>query len=441
MGFDKRRSGRLVALVFVAAIAIAFAPAERASAYTFKVLHAFCKSSNCPDGATPYFPPLQDSSGVLYGTTCCGGGQFNGGVVYALHPGLAYQVLYRFCPTRSCKTGELPSSPLIQDASGDLFGATQAGGAHGDGTVFELVPNADKSVWTLVTLHNFCTQSGCVDGREPFGSLTYQGAESGTPYDGTSPLYGTTQRGGVADVGVAFKLTYVPGQTLRKAKVLYNFCGQTGCPDGSYPSGLIIDGSGNLYGVGHAGGDSANHGVLFELPSGGGEIVLYRFCQQSNCTDGLSPIWPPTLDAGGKLVGTALRGYGGIVYSIAPAGANSSETVLYQFCSLASCADGDYPYGGIAIDPNGDLFGSTMWGGAYTDGDCDGEGHGCGTVFKLHGSTEHVLHSFCRAATSSCFDGKEPYYGLLSMDASGDIFGTTYGGGKYGRGVVFELTP
>jgi uncharacterized repeat protein (TIGR03803 family) len=430
------RSGAVAAVM---AFAVMLVTQSAASAYTLKPLHTFCKNSSCPDGAYPYFPPLQDAGGVVYGMAAAGG-RHNGGVVYSLLPGLAFKVLYRFCVTSSCKDGSQPQSPLIQDTNGDLFGSTLAGGAHGGGTVFELVPNADRSVWTHVTLHNFCAQSGCPDGSGPFGALTYQGAESGTPYDGTSPLYGTTQHGGGASDGVAFKLTFVSGHTLRTEKILHAFCHLASCADGNNPSGLIVDGSGNLFGVTRYGGAS-DHGLLFELPSGGGETVLYSFCQQAGCSDGQYPIGPPTLDANGKLVGTTPSGPGGIVYRIAPSGVNSTETVLYQFCSQASCADGYLPYGGIAIDPNGDLFGSTLWGGAYSSGNCDGTGHGCGTVFKLHGATEHVLHSFCRLGLPDCADGAQLYYGPLFMDASGDIFGSAEMGGKYGHGTVFELVP
>jgi uncharacterized repeat protein (TIGR03803 family) len=434
-----KRTGVRTCAVAAALGFAALLAAPSASAYKLKLLHTFCRSSSCPDGATPFFPPLQDSSGTVYGATYAGG-KNNSGVVYSLLPGLAYKVLYRFCPKGSCKDGSQPWSPLIQDTSGDLFGTTSAGGTHGSGTVFELVPNADKSVWTHVTLHNFCPKSGCADGSGPFGNLTYQGAESGTPYDGTSPLYGSTQHGGPANDGVAFKLTFVSGQTARNVKVLHSFCHETSCTDGNDPTGLTIDGSGNLFGTTRYGGD-ANRGVLFELPSSGGEIVLYSFCQQAGCSDGNYPIGTPTLDGSGRLVGTAPSGIGGIVYRIPPTGVNSSETILYQFCSQASCADGYLPYGGIAIDASGDLFGSTLWGGAYASANCDGSGHGCGTVFKLHGSTEHVLHSFCNLGLPDCPDGAQLYYGPLFMDASGDIFGAAEEGGKYGHGAVFELTP
>jgi uncharacterized repeat protein (TIGR03803 family) len=118
-----------------------------------------------------------------------------------------------------------------------------------------------------------------------------------------------------------------------------------------------------------------------------------------------------------------------------PAFAVSKEKVLYSFCSASGCADGAYPYlGSLTFDAAGNLYGTTPLGGAHDNG---------GTVFELTPGpngvwTETVLYSFC--TLPGCADGGDPYAGLI-FDASGDLYGTTSGGGAYGWGTVFELTP
>lgn len=118
----------------------------------------------------------------------------------------------------------------------------------------------------------------------------------------------------------------------------------------------------------------------------------------------------------------------------AAAGARAAapqETVLYSFCSLAACADGDSPNAGLVADRAGNLYGTTVGGGAYQDQ----YGNGYGTVFKLAPDGEEtVLHSFTGGA-----DGASPFYGLI-IDRAGNLYGTT-GGGAYGAGNVFKLAP
>lgn len=240
-----------VRLVLAASIASAFLfiPLNPAAAHTFRVLHSFCSRSYCLDGQTPKYPPISDSNGVLYGTTAFGGG--GSGVVYSLTPngtGYDFKVLYSFIAT--------PGSPLIVDTKGNLYGTTVVGGAYNKGAFFELKHNADRTVWTEVVRYSFCpsNSSPCPDGQYPSGPMTYPGAESGAPYDGVSPIYGVTPNGGTGNggngAGVSFRITPVSGHTTWKEKILYNFCSQTGCTDGSGPSGgLIIDSHEHLFGT------------------------------------------------------------------------------------------------------------------------------------------------------------------------------------------------
>jgi uncharacterized repeat protein (TIGR03803 family) len=151
--------------------------------------------------------------------------------------------------------------------------------------------------------------------------------------------------------------------------------------------------------------------------------VLYEFAGYP--TDGAGPVGGLIRDAAGDLYGTTLVGGasgGGVVFKLAPTG---TETVLYSF---TGGADGEFPQAGLVRDAAGNLYGTTSQRGSSA---C---GVGCGTVFKLSLiGTETVLYSFTGGA-----DGATPYAGLIP-DTAGNLYGTTYSGGAHGKGVVFEL--
>jgi uncharacterized repeat protein (TIGR03803 family) len=160
------------------------------------------------------------------------------------------------------------------------------------------------------------------------------------------------------------------------------------------------------------------------------ESVLYSFCSQANCADGFHPNDKLVMDAEGNLYGTTLLGGAynlciggcGTVFKLSPSG---TETVLHSFGDNAM--DGQNPIAELITDAEGNLYGTTYLGGA----------HGVGTVFELSPTgTETILHSFRKGGR----DGHTPYAGLI-MDAKGNLYGTTYAGGAYGIGTVFELSP
>ena len=207
-------------------------------------------------------------------------------------------VLYSFSQTAG-NSGYYPLSNLVFDAQGNLYGTTYAGGLYssacvvdgdnpvGCGTVFELSPPPSGSTsWNYMAIYEFCSRTNCADGRSPLlGDLTF---------DSKGNLYGTTPYGGNAnDAGVVFELSPpASGSGPWTETVLYRFCSVSGCSDGGNPSGgVIFDSKGNLYGT--AGG--GNGGVVFELtpPSNSSSIwtesVLYRFCPVSGCSDGEGP--------------------------------------------------------------------------------------------------------------------------------------------------------
>ncbi|MGO9084250.1 MAG: choice-of-anchor tandem repeat GloVer-containing protein [Candidatus Sulfotelmatobacter sp.] len=247
--------------------------------------------------------------------------------------------------------------------------------------------------------------------------------------------------------------------------ILSSFCAESKCADGWGPAGLIQDAAGNLYGTTGDGGTGtygppnprgSSAGTVFKLApptQPGGEwirTVLYSFCSESKCTDGLYPTGLIEDAKTGTLYGATSHGGangGGMVFTMDTSG---QETVLYSFCSAASCTDGAAPAGGLIEDAKtGNLYGVTSQGGA-NGGPVVGQGGG--TVFMLAppevagGSwTESVLYSFCAAL--NCTDGAYPS-GALVEDAVGNLYGTTIEEGansvptsNYGAGTIFMLAP
>jgi len=405
----------LVLLVFGVLLSAAWAQTE-------SVLYSFCaQGSPCTDGSTPVAPLILDQKGNLYGTTEYGGAySVIGGVVFKLTPAGKYTVLYSFCAQAKCTDGETPVGGLVLDQKGNLYGTTYNGGNSncdlgGCGVVFKLTPRGKETV-----LYSFCAQSGCTDGWY---------AEGGLISDQEGNLYGTTQYGGAYNNwgGTVFKVT-----PRGKETVLYSFCAQSGCVDGTQPDGgVVFDQKGNLYGTTYDGG-SHNSGVVFKLTPDGKETVLYSFCAQTNCTDGAGPLGGIVFDQKGNLYGTTQQGGSydrGTVFKVTP---NGKETVLHSFCRANyPCTDGAEPLAGPVFDQEGNLYGTTSEGGAPGN---------AGVVFRLTPEGEEtVLYSFCWEEV--CADGKEPVAGLV-FDQKGNLFGTTSSGGAYGiwRGTVFKLT-
>jgi uncharacterized repeat protein (TIGR03803 family) len=242
----------------------------------------------------------------------------------------------------------------------------------------------------------------------------------------------------VATLAAACVMTIIAVQSAQAQteNVLYSF---TGGSDGGAPFAGLMDATGNFYGTTTYGGRIGDCpfqpcGVVFQLSKTGKETVLYNFCSQSNCVDGAVPDAGVIQDAEGNLYGTAREGgthAAGVVFKLS----KGKETVLHTFCSASNCADGVFPYAGVIQDAEGNLYGTT-----YEAGDLDcGNGHGCGTVFKLSKTGKFtVLHTFT-GGLSNGPDGADPYGGLV-RDAAGNLYGTTSAGGAYGYGTVFKLS-
>jgi uncharacterized repeat protein (TIGR03803 family) len=197
------------------------------------VLYSF----NYSDGAIPYAGLIADASGNLYGTTESGGASSNG-TVFQVTPTGSETVLYSFTGT----DGAIPLAGLIADASGNLYGTTSSGGANGGGTVFKLTPT-QSGPWTENVLYSFNYSDGAI----PYAGLIA---------DASGNLYGTTESGGASNNGTVFQVTPTGSET-----VLYSFSSSDGAdPD----AGLIADASGNLYGTTIFGGAN-DLGTVFKL--------------------------------------------------------------------------------------------------------------------------------------------------------------------------------
>ncbi len=349
-----------------------------------------------------------DIAGNLYGTTGYGGGisgcSFACGTVFMLDPFGNEKVQHAFTGGTD---GARPFGDLIMDAAGNLYGTTLQGGAFGLGVVFKLDPLGNEMV-----LHSF---AGSPDGAIPFAGLVM---------DAAGNLYGTTSVGGasssvlhgVPGLGTVFKIDPAGNET-----VLYSFSG----PDGDYPTGsLIMDAAGNLYGTTSGGGAC---GLIFKLDSSGNETVLYYF----TCgADGSVPESALIMDAAGNLYGTAFRGGASGFGTVFKLDTSRNLKVLHTF---TGGSDGASPAAALIMDAAGNLYGTT------SDNDNSMTGVVVGTVFKLDHTTrnETILHTFIGS------DGGSPR-GDLFLDAAGNLYGTSSGGGSVGgapgSGTVFKLT-
>lgn len=329
--------------------------------------------------------------------------------------------------------GAVPWAGLSMDRAGNLYGTTAGGGGvNGHGLVFKM--SHKNGGWLLVPLYTFM---GGNDGSTP---------ENGVSIDDVGRIYGTTPIGGPGQCnggngcGTAFQLA-PPNQICKSAfcfwtePLLYSF---TDGSDGAFPccGDLVFDSSGNIYGTTEAGGvgdcNGLGCGIIYKLTlSGRGqwtESIIYSF---TGGNDGSAAYGGVVFDRVGNLYGTTYSGstYNcGTVFRLAPSGSGWTESTLHVFNPNAG--DGCNPVAGLTIDMVGDLYGTTSNGGVQNGG----------TVFEVvpqpNGTwTETVLY-----ALSSGLGYAGPS-GAVTLDASGNLYGTTYGGGAYGLGAVFKLTP
>jgi uncharacterized repeat protein (TIGR03803 family) len=406
----------LVCTLFTA-LALTLVFAQRASAQTESVLYSnFVTGSGV--GGGPYTGLIADSAGNLYGAA---GSDMWDGAAYELIPSAGgiwtLKILHEF--TASDNVGA--SAAFTVDTAGNLYAPSQFGGANGWGAIFEL-KQISNGIWRSQILHSFANNG--TDGIYPGATLTM---------DAAGNLYGTTQEGGLKNVGVVFELTPYAGGGGWSEKILSSLpYKQKLWSNADYP--LTLDSAGNLYGVTNIGG-ALDGGYVFKLsPTSKGPwtlTTLYSF----GVYTGPAPAVPTSgvvFDAAGNLYGaTSLggtEGYG-TVYQLSPSsGGGWTERDLVDFPS--SCSPVCVPHAAIIVDSAGNIFGTAgaigTFGVAY---ELSPNGDGTWTLT--------ILHNFAGGS-----DGADPTNSAALLDLSGKLYGTTSeGGGTKGRGTVYEITP
>ncbi len=410
-----------------AALALVCATAGGAAAYTYRTLHVFCPAHACSGGAGPHDLAL-DASGSIFGTTMFGGAHDFGTVFeYAKDTG-EYRVIHDFCNAADCADGKWPYRvKLVIDVQGNLYGTTSQGGPKDGGVVFELVRG--ESGWTYKVLYDFCALPDCGDGGVPATGLAYVGAASGAPYDGVSPLYGTTKYGGAFGRGIVYALKHVRRDPARwQQKLLYTFCPAQGCADGTFPSGpVVLDAKADLYGTTELGG-AFGQGIVYKLRTRGAPSlrIAHSFCAETGCADGAGPLSGLAMDGAGNLFGAAAAGGSddnGVLFKLSPQGRRLKYGVLARFDGGGG---GARPLT-VTLGSGGTLFGTAAAGGAHQDG----------AAFRYDGTLTGI-YGFC--GQRHCADG-EAAIGALIEDGAGALIGAASQGGRKEAGTLYELSP
>ena len=379
------------------------------------------------------------------------------------------QIIYSFA---GGSDGEYLDTDLIIDSMGNLYGTSVQGGDFASGTVWELSPTANG--WSHSVLYSF---TGGADGGEPY---------KGATLDAQGNLYGTAVTGGggfcEGGCGVLWRLTRSASGWTQS--VIHTF---TGGEDGSGPgSGLTLGENGTLFGMTPTGGANGQ-GVIFQVrPAANGTwkfTVLHAFTGGS--------------DGGGASAGRMLR-YKGSLYGVTTTGGANGQGVVFQLTRTAGIwqfktlyafqgqPDAGFPYGGLAVDSNGNLYGTTYYDGANNlgsvyeltpqpdgtwketvlysfQGGRDGSGSignlvftstgaiygttsaggascDCGTIFKLTAGLDGSRKEIVVYRFHGAPDGAFAYNGMVG-DGTGNFYGTTVHGGAQDDGVIYKLTP
>ena len=338
-------------------------------------------SFNGANGQDPNVGLIEDASGNLFGVTAGGGNASNDGTVFEVAAGShAITTLALFSGTN----GATPNGTLIEDGSGNLFGTTELGGASNDGTVFEVAAGSG-AITTLASFNG-------ANGFEPFGSLVE---------DGSGNLFGAATDGGAYGDGDVFEVA----AGSHAITTLASFNGA----NGQWPQGgLIMDGSGNLFGTTYTGGASSD-GTVFEVTAVNHAIIsLASF----NGANGQSPLCRLVEDGSGDLFGAAIGGGAsndGTLFEVAAG--SGAITALASF----NGANGQSPEGDLVEDGSGNLYGTAALGGA----------NGVGVVFEYAPGTFIVTNTADSGVGSLRYEiGLANSAGGASTIAFGSLFNT-----------------
>ena len=401
-------------------LAFTFCSVLLAHASHEKTVYAF-GAPGSGDGMYPWGNLVADSAGNLYGATQSGGA-YDAGIIFELSPGTKGEwtetVLHHF--DYPSGDGGYPMAGLVFDAAGNLYGTGSSGGLNGTGVIFELSPQSGD--WNYKVIYSFGPYPGS-DGVAPNSALLI---------DKLGNIYGTTFEGGVDSgcfegCGTVFELS--PADKGWSEQVIHAFSPNSS--DGELPAGVVFGLGAALYGTTQNGGGSANAGVLYRLKyskstNTWNETILHTFTSAAN--DAGFPE-APLLYRRGILYGTSegggLNDHGTVFETTYSKTSDWSTTVLYSFGT--SYGDVFSPQASVVMD-HGSLYGTATYGGKYNY---------YGGVFKLSKSSdgnwsETVLHSF------NGTDGDVLSGALLLQD--GWFYGNSRTGGD-SSGLVYAVKP
>lgn len=387
--------------------------AGTAQAWTYSVLYAF------PTAAGPRSLTL-DAAGNIFGVAQLGGAgkyctaQYGCGYAFEMVSNgdgtYSFNDIYDFCGKLHCKDGYTPTSRLVTDSSGNLYGVTYYGiTQYSDGVFYELSLVGKK--WQEKALINFPVRG---IGGDNTPEYHYAGSSSGQPWDGVSPLYGS---GYYSHNGSLFTLYSITPPSGSQTKWSVNFVGKKG----SYANPTVwvtpTDGFGTDVG--------GTYGLdrIIQLSHDGAkwkESTIYSFSDQDN----FSGAGLVGMNQNGELFGSATDGNAktGALFKYS----NGKVSLLHQFCSEQNCDDGNWINFPPIFAGSNEMFGTTFAGGTG----------GGGVVYEMSGKHYKVLYDFAEQSAN----GWLPMC-TLAMDSSGNLYGTTDDGGQYSNGVVFKLSP
>jgi len=316
--------------------------------------------------------------------------------------------------------GANPDTGLVIDKAGNLYGINEAIGTFNLGSVFKLSPPVlGHTTWTRTTLVNFNGKNG-------------QNPSAGLVIDPSGNLYGSTAQGGLFNFGTVFKLSPPNlGHATWTRTTLINFNGI----NGAFPSGIVADASGNLYGsVGDKSGASLSR-TIFKLtpPSDGHTAWLGTNLITFEISTGGNPFKSLVVDPIGNIYGTSYLGGTsdlGLVFKLTPPASGQSTWTRSTLVNFNG-ANGAHPYSGLILDSSGNIYGTTPVGGVFN----------LGTVFKLTPPTPgHSAWTRTTLVNFNSTNGSFPEANL-TFDSTGNLYGATVGGGLFNLGTIFRLSP
>ena len=417
---------------------------------TLSIIHSFNTGAGA-GGYNPYSGVTEGSDGKLYGTTYYGGANGSGTVYSLTKDGATYTDIHDFSASAD---GANPQSQLTKSSTGTLYGTTFYGGPSNDGTLYKVASGVYSQ------LYAFDGNAGQYPVWQPIIAS-----------DGK--LYGTTQAGGGGVGSSGGGIVYKYDLTANTISVFTKFDGI----NGYYPNAITQGTDKNFYGTSEYGGVTTEqagynngNGSAFKISSSGAITLIYSFYTHT----GYNPYGRVVQGPDGQFYGTTYQGgyhdYGTIYKS----DGNGNVTILHHFNNYLPLYEGYYPQAELIVGKDGNLYGSTLYGGLYGNGTIfkistsgaftvvhnmqgiegssivapllqgkdgnfygvsySGGVNGFGTVFKLAGSTLTILHQFANTNGSGIY----PQYGL-AQDTTGNLYGTTYQGGANSIGTLYEI--